>query len=45
MTATNQMLGVLAHDSDHMTTDDAIVGFGVGDATWTSLRVAVGVGG
>lgn len=41
MTATNQLLGVVAHDPDHMTTDDPIVGFGVGDASWTALRVAV----
>ena len=41
MTATNQMLGVIAHDSAHMTTDDPIVGFGVGDATWTSLDALV----
>ena len=35
------MLGVIAHDDNYMTTDDAVLGFGVGDASWTALDTAV----
>jgi hypothetical protein len=35
------LAGHIAHDGDHITSDDPILQAGVGDATWTSLAAHV----